>query len=175
MSAPIDLSLVPVFVEVVRARSFSVAARQLEMPRSTVSRQVARLEEQLGTELLHRTTRKVGLTEAGAAYYDRVARALQAIEEARVELLESHQRPSGTLRLSLPFDLGWMIAPALVQLVERYPDLRLEIEPSNRHVDLIAEGYDAALRASPGLEDSSLVARKLLAVPFGLLASPALS
>lgn len=171
MNATVDLALIPVFVEVVRCQSFSGAARQLGLPRSSVSRQVARLEEQLDTQLLRRTTRRLALTDEGAAYFERAVLALQGLEEARLALAESTQMPRGVLRVSVPFDMAAMLAPIIVELVDRYPELRVEVEPSNRRVDLIAEGYDAALRAGPGLEDSSLVARKILTVPFRVLAA----
>jgi DNA-binding transcriptional LysR family regulator len=173
MHAPIDLDLVPVFVEVVRREGFSAAARHLGLPRSTVSRQVARLEEQLGVGLLRRTTRRIALTEAGTDYFDRAARALQALEEAHVALAESRQEPRGTLRVSVPIDLATdSFAHVVAALVRRHPGLRVEVEPANRRVDLVAEGYDAAVRAGPGLQDSSLVARKLSAIRFQLVASP---
>lgn len=174
MGATIELDLVPIFVEVVRREGFSAAARHLGLPRSTVSRQVSRLEEQLGVELLHRTTRRIALTEAGAEYFDRVSQALESLEEARLAVIESRTRPHGTLRISAPYDAsGNLIAPLLCELITRYPDLRVDIEPSNRRVDLIAEGYDAALRASAGLDDSSLIARKLATVGFHVLGSAA--
>lgn len=174
VNTPIDLDLVPVFVEVVRREGFSAAARHLGLPRSTVSRQVARLEEQLGVGLLRRTTRRVALTEAGAEYFDRAARALQSLEEAHVAAAENREQPRGTLRVTVPFDQATvMFAPLVTELIARHPGLRVEVEPTNRRVDLIAEGYDVALRAGPGLADSSLVARKLATVEFHVLASPA--
>ena len=156
-----DLNAVNVFVRVVQAKTFRAAASELGVPRSTVSFRVAQLEDRLGERLLERTTRSLRLTEAGAAYYARVAPALEAMREAE-ETLESRKAgPSGVMRVTAPFESGQLVlAPLFAEYMRRYPDVRLEIVLTDRHMDLIDEHVDLAIRAG-ALPDSSLVARRL--------------
>jgi len=165
----IDLALVPAFVEVVRQGSFTAAATELELPKSTVSRRVSRLESQLGVQLLLRTTRQLRLTEAGEGFYARVARVLEGVEEAARALAEEREVPRGVLRISVPPDFERL--PELVtSFVARYPEVRVEVSAAARFVDLVAEGYDLAIRAGQ-LDDSSLIARRLSGVEMQLFAS----
>lgn len=167
-----ELDEVAAFVRVVQAGSMSKAADELGAPRSTVSRQIARLEARLGVRLIERTTRKMALTEEGAAYFDQVSPAVAAIQEADRSVVEHGARPRGTLRVSAPVDLGYSLLPALVvRFLERYPEVVVDLELSNRFVDLVAEGVDVALRAGQ-LADSTLVARRIGASDFFLFASP---
>jgi DNA-binding transcriptional LysR family regulator len=168
-----DLNAVNVFVCVVQAKTFRAAARELGLPKSTVSFRVAQLEDRLGERLLERTTRRLRLTEAGAAYYARVAPALDAMREAE-QVLESRKiGPTGLLRVSATFEGGqFTLAPLFAEYMRRHPEVGLQIVLSDRHVDLIEENIDVAIRAG-SLPDSSLVARKLsLGGGMRVLASP---
>lgn len=170
-----ELDLLAVFAAVASARSFSGAARRLGMPNSSVSRRVARLEAALGVRLLHRTTRSVSLSTAGTALYDRIAPLLAALSEATSELPERTEQPSGDLRVTAPADLG---APLLAEIagryLARYPGVRVDLHLTNRVVDVVAEGFDVALRMARALRPSaSLVARRAVTVPSHLYAAPA--
>jgi len=169
-----DLNLLSLFVAVADAESFSKAAAKLGLPRSSVSRGVATLERSLGVELFSRTTRHVALTTAGASFYAKVSPELAALREALGTLPEREEQPSGELRLSAPHDLGAVVLPNLLSsFSKRYPAIQLDARLTNRRVDLVAEGYDAALRISMGKRtDSSLVARKLSDLEMQLFASP---
>lgn len=168
-----DLNEVTTFVRVVETGSMHGAARLLGVPRSTVSRRVARLEEVLGVRLLKRTTRRMSLTEEGQRFYERVAPALEVIEGASSEAKESSGEPTGTLRVTAPVDFGHAVLGELVAaFLRRHPKVSVEVDLSNRYVDLVQEGFDVAVRAGP-LQDSSLVARKLATVDLWLFASPA--
>jgi DNA-binding transcriptional LysR family regulator len=142
-----DLNETLAFVTVVREGSFTAAGRKLGVPKSTLSRQVARLESRMGASLLRRSTRRLGLTEVGE-------------EAERVAAAESGE-VRGTLRVSMPFDVGrdWL-ALLLPELRRRFPELRLVVEMAQRHVDLVAEGYDVAIRGGE-LPDSGLIAAEL--------------
>jgi DNA-binding transcriptional LysR family regulator len=156
-----DLNAVAVFVKVVDEKSFRAAARALGATKSTVSRKVAELEDALGARLLERTTRTLRLTDAGAAYYRQVAPALGALQDAGRAVADMQAQPTGRLRVSAPLELGqFVLAPIFAELMRRHPAVTLEIELTDRHVDLVEEGFDLALRAGP-LPDSSLVARRL--------------
>ncbi|MGD8860034.1 MAG: LysR substrate-binding domain-containing protein [Myxococcales bacterium] len=160
------------FVRVARAGSFTAAARLLGVPKSTLSRQLTRLEERLGTRLLHRTTRKLAMTEAGADFYARCAPAIEALEQAERDLLDRGTAPRGTLRVAAPFDFArdWL-SPLLADFHARYPQVELRVDVSPRRVDLIEEGYDVAIRGGY-LDDSSLVSRKLASSALIFCASP---
>lgn len=168
-----ELDGIDVFVKVVQAGSFSGAARLLGLPNTTVSAKVARLEKRLGVQLIRRTTRKLHVTAAGRAYYERCAPALEAIENAEAEMTLAAPEPSGRLSLTCPGDVAHGLLPPIVdRFVERYPRARVEIVVANRVVDLLAEGIDLAIRAAP-LADSTLVARKFMPFTGGLWASAA--
>ncbi len=167
-----DLNETRVFVKVVQAGSFNKAGKELGMPNSTVSAKVASLEKRLGVTLLQRTTRKLNLTQAGEAYFQKGLRALEDIAQAEQEVSSLQNEPSGTLRITAPADMG---KDPLVELVSRlskkFPKLKLEFIFTNRQVDLIAENIDVAIRAGK-LQDSSLVARKLGEATWAPYASP---
>jgi len=169
----IDLSLLSLFVAVAEAASFSRAAERTRVPKSTLSRGIARLEAGLGQQLFYRTTRQVTLTTAGAALYERTAPQMALLRQA-IHMLPEQQAPlAGVLRITAPNDLGVsFLADVGARFCARYPDVRLDVELTSRHVDLVAEGFDAALRASGRLEDSSLVARKLSTADIQLFAAP---
>lgn len=166
-----DLSEIGVFVKVVQTGSFSQAARDLGLPKSTVSRKVSQLEERLGARLLQRTTRKVALTEVGAMYHERCARILPELEDAERAVTELQDVPRGLLRVAAPLRFG-LLGPVISELLSMYPDMKIELVCSDRIVDLIEEGFDVAIRAGT-LADGSLIARRLMdAIPHFIVASP---
>jgi DNA-binding transcriptional LysR family regulator len=162
------------FVLVASHGSFSRAAQLLGVPKGTVSRRIARLEDHLGTRLLQRTTRQVGMTDAGRAYYERCRHAVEAIEDAERLVHDVKGTVTGTLRISVAADLmRTLLAPSLGELRARHPQLRLEIDVSQRKVDLVAENIDVALRGGASIDDSNLVVRKLAESSLLLCATPA--
>lgn len=164
---------VDVFVKVVQAGGFSAAARQLGMPTTTVSAKIARLEQRLGVTLLRRTTRRMSVTAAGEAYFASCLEAVKALETGEERLSAATAEPSGTLRITAPPDLAQMLLPRLVlQYAERYPKASVDLVITNTPLDLVAEGIDLAVRASPML-DSTLTSRKFVTATLGLWASPA--
>jgi len=168
-----DLNEIRVFVKVVQAGSFSLAAKQLGMPNSTVSARVSALERRLGVTLLQRTTRKLHLTEAGELYFRQVAQGMEDILRAEAEVGSSQREPQGLLRVTAPIDMGDTHFVELVCTFKRkYPKVSLELIFSDRRLDLIAEGVDVAIRAGE-LKDSGLIAKKLGRVCWAAYASPA--
>jgi len=165
-----DLNAMSVFVEVVRAGSFTAAARALDMPKSSVSRKVADLEDHLRTQLLHRTTRSVGLTDVGEIYYRKCAAVVAEAKAAEDLVAEMHSVPCGRLRMTAPPTFAFL-GPILAEYLVRYPQVRIELTCTERLVDLVAEGFDLAVRAGP-LADSSLVTRRLGTVSRFLVAAP---
>lgn len=165
-----DLNEAAVFVKVVQAGSFSAAARQLQLPTSTISTRVARLEQRLGVTLLQRTTRRLNLTEAGQAYFEHAALGLGYMLEAEAAIDAARQAPQGKLKVSAPADLGDSLLAGLVKQVQsQYPALEMELVLTERYVDLIAEGIDAAIRTGE-LRDSSLIAKPLGSVCWAAFA-----
>ncbi|HYO68486.1 MAG TPA: LysR family transcriptional regulator [Archangium sp.] len=169
-----DLNLLGLVLTVAETGSFSEAARRLGLPKSSVSRGVASLEASLGAQLLHRTTRHVSLSTAGVALYERAAPLLASLKQAVGTLPEREEAPSGELRLTAPHDMGATFLPEVVaRFTARYPSVRVDCRLTNRNVDLVAEGFDLALRASGAkLVDSSLMVRRLGALDVQLFASP---
>jgi DNA-binding transcriptional LysR family regulator len=167
-----ELESVRVFAAVAELKSFRGAALALGIPRSTVSRRLAALESELETRLLQRTTRQVTLTVAGTEFLKQVSPALAALGDARRAVLDARAEPRGLLRLTATPPMAELLGDVLMELLERYPDLRLEIDFTDRAVDLVAEGYDIALRTG-ALADSSLVARPLGSGISGYYASRA--
>lgn len=168
-----DLNDVVVFEAVARTGSFSVAAKELGMPKSSVSRAVARLENELKVQLLFRTTRKVSLSEAGTGLYDRVTPLLRSMKDALSGLPERGEAPSGTLKVTAPVDLGVLfLAEVLARYAARYPAVSVDLHLTGRVVDLVGEGFDVALRVASKLADSSLIVRRAAPVLFQLFASP---
>ena len=165
-----DLNAASVFAKVVSTGSFTRAARELGMPKSTVSRKVAELEERLGARLLQRTTRKLNLTEVGRTFYRHAARAVSEIETAEQAVMALEQAPRGRLRVSAPPDLEFL-GPICAEFLRDHPEVHLELVGTDRIVDLVEEAYDVAIRAGP-LVDSSLRARRLMSWEGFLVASP---
>src|SRR6201998_2088713 len=168
-----DLNSLMIFAKVVEANSFSEAARRLKMPTSTVSRRVADLEDQLGVRLLERSTRKIRLTDVGSAVLEHAQHTAE-LGEAVDSIASNHlSHVSGTLRLSAPPSISdSLLAPLVGAFQASYPDVRVQIFVTERIVDQIAEGIDLAFRVDPQLQDSSLVARKILTYRHQLVASP---
>lgn len=160
------------FAAAVESGSFSAAARAIGTSPSAVSKGVARLEQRVGVKLFQRSTRALSLTQEGAAYYDRIAPLLRALDEAS-DVVQPADIAQGMLRVSAPGDLGRiLLEPVVGKFLPRHPGLKLEMSFADRHVDLIREGYDIAIRAGR-IADSDLNARRLAAVPLVLVASPA--
>jgi DNA-binding transcriptional LysR family regulator len=170
-----DLNLVRTFSRVVEAQSFTAAARSLGLPKSSVSRAVSKLEEELGARLLERTTRQLKLTLTGRAYYDGAARALAALTDAEQFVAESQGKPRGTVRLTVPVGLDrGFLSDVVASFGSRYPEIRVDVSFTNRVVDLVGEGFDIALRGASGgrLQSSSLIARKVAQLSLWLFAAP---
>ena len=166
-----DLNEILVFAKVVESGSFTGASRELDMPKSTVSRKVSELEERLGARLLHRTTRNLRLTDVGRAFYQHAERVVAEAEEAELVVGRMQEVPRGLLRVTAPLSFGYL-APIVASFLRRYPDVQLEMVCADRVVDLVQEGFDIAIRAG-SLADSSLVARNLGVLRSYLVASPA--
>lgn len=161
------------FVKIIELGGFSAAARALHVPKSTLSRKLARLEERLGAQLILRTTRKVNLTEVGAAFFARCRQILAEIADAEELVRATHSQPSGPLRVTIPVISGNnRFIDALVEFAALYPSVTLDLVITNRYVDLIEEGFDVALRAGY-LDSSGLMARKLGSANLVVVASPA--
>ena len=160
-----------VFHCVVKHSSYAKAADELSLSPSGVSRIVSRLEERLGARLVQRTTRKLSLTEAGAAFHARTLQILQDLAEAEAEVQETALRPRGNLRLSAPVVFGQQfISPLIDELLHAFPELSVELSLTDRFVDLIDEGMDLAIRLG-SLPDSRLIARRLCTNHRVLIAS----
>ena len=170
-----DLNLddLGVFVRVVERGGFASAARDLGVPTSTVSRAIERLETSGAVRLFDRTTRHVRPTGEGRELYAAVAPAVSTLRAAARTLEPAARQPRGRLRVMAPHDLGaGFLADVVVAFAERHPLVQLELALTNRHLNLVEQGADVALRASVALDDSSLVARKLGVIEHGLYASP---
>ncbi|AKU96652.1 Transcriptional regulator, LysR family [Labilithrix luteola] len=170
----IDLNLVRTFATVFETGSFSVAAKRLGIPRSTVSRSIAALEESVGATLFHRTTRKVDPSQEGRQLFDRVAGSLAGLEAALGDMPERREEPSGTLTLTATVDIATtLLAEASVRMTARWPHVRVETIVTSAMLDLAKEGVDLALRISgPSLRGNALIARKAGEIRFHAFASP---
>lgn len=164
-----DLNEVSVFVRVVEQGSFTAAARSLSLPKSSVSRSLTRLEHGLGVRLLHRTTRKLQLTDAGRIYFEKARAALSELEQASADVGKLGSEPRGTVRFTTAPDMG-LLAPIVAEYVRKYPKVHVEVLITPRRLDLVAERVDVAVRGGP-LEDSSLVARRVGSTDLALYAS----
>jgi DNA-binding transcriptional LysR family regulator len=168
-----NLTDIAIFCHVVDSGSFTKAAEQLSLSRAVISKSIARLEERLAARLLNRTTRRLSLTEAGATLFEASHGALDQIEEAKLAIAQLQAEPRGLLRLSVPMTFGMLhIAPAVPEFLERHPGITLEMRMDDRLVDLVAEGFDLAIRIA-SLTDSTLVARRLAPCRFVVCGSQA--
>ena len=169
-----QLSAMQTFRRVVDLGSFSAAATQAGLSHTVLSRQVKNLERELGTQLLNRTTRRLQLTEAGALFYRHCVQILEQMQAMTLELSEHQQQPTGTLRLGVATAFGELeLGRWLPDFVERHERLQIELNCSDRFVDLLEEDIDICLRVTDHLPDSSLVARKLATSEVLLVAAPA--
>ncbi|SAL30372.1 LysR family transcriptional regulator [Caballeronia udeis] len=168
------LSYMRLFVEVARTKSFRGAAEALDMPNSTLSRHISELEKAIGLQLLHRSTRKVELTAAGEVYFKRCQSIVEEARIAHESLLDVVERPSGTLRISMPVDLATgHLAPILSDFAKAYPLISFEFDVTPRRVDLQSDPFDLAIRiGAPPTTPSTLVARQIALLPRYLYASP---
>ncbi|GAB3378410.1 LysR family transcriptional regulator [Massilia agri] len=167
---PNDLLL---FARIVEAGSFSRAAERVQLPKSTVSRRIALLEQRLGERLLQRTTRKLVVTEFGASLFEHARAVAEQVEAAGALAQHRQGAPSGKLRMSVPGDFANLgLHEVIARFIERYPAVSLEMDLSPRRVDLIAENYDIAIRMGDLPDDASLNARPINTEYFGLYASP---
>lgn len=160
------------FVEVVKAKGFRNAADVLDMPNSTLSRRISQLEKSIGLRLLHRTTRRIELTEAGQIYFERCKRIVDEARLAHEQLGEMLAQPSGVLRVSLPVDFAvTYLAPLIVEFASLYPGITFDFDLTPRRVDLVSEPFDVAIRMGESA-DSQLIARMLATLTPRLYASP---
>jgi DNA-binding transcriptional LysR family regulator len=167
-----DYNDIPVFLRVVETSSFTKAAELLGVQKSSVSRSIGRLESELGVRLLQRTTRNLGLTDAGQTFYERVRGAWSGFEDAATTVRELGTEPRGSIRMTaVPGSAAFGLAHAIASFTQQYPSITVEVESSTRIVDLVSEGFDIALRAGR-LADSSLIAKKVGTTDLVLLAAP---
>lgn len=162
---------IPLFVAVARHKSFTAAADELDMPISTMSRRIKRMEKKIGVPLLVRNSRHVELTASGGKFYERAVYIVAEAENAVEQVAKDAGAPSGWVRVALSSDIfhGYLRG-AMGPFAERYPDIRLNFQFVTRHVDILSEPYDLELRVGP-LADSSLRVRRLRSIPSGLYAS----
>ncbi|MDB5801285.1 MAG: LysR family transcriptional regulator [Rhodocyclales bacterium] len=172
-TAPDRLTGIDVFVQAVDAGSFALAASRLGVTRSAIAKNIARLEQRLGTRLFHRTTRTQTLTEDGLAYYERCARALAEIDAAEGALDAGRREPVGRLRVTAPVVFGRMcVAPCLLQLTTRFARLDIDMTFTDSVIDLVGEGYDLGVRIGALPDSSSLSARKLGSMRMVICTAP---
>ncbi|GAA5786893.1 LysR family transcriptional regulator [Chitiniphilus shinanonensis] len=168
------LNGVVTFVHAVEAGSFALAAERMHLSRSAVGKTIARLEQRLGVRLFQRTTRRQSLTDAGHAYYERCVRALAELDAGAAMLDAGQREPSGRLRVSAPVLFGRQcVAPLLTPLLHAWPRLGIDLSFNDRPVDLVAEGFDLAIRIGPLADTPNLAARRLGSQHMAICAAPA--
>lgn len=167
-----SLSGLLAFVRAAETQSFVAASERLGVSASAVGKSVARLEDKLGVRLLHRSTRRIRLTEEGTLFFERCRRIVEEIEEAEAELSRLTDAPRGKLRISVPAIGYRMLGPVLPEFARRYPDIELDLDFNDRLIDVIAEGVDAVIR-SGDIANSQLKMRPLGSFRFVLVGSPA--
>jgi len=167
------LSSMKLYCHIVEVGQLSIAADQLNLSKGTVSKQLAKLEAHLGGRLLNRTTRRLTLTEAGSAFYERAKQILESVEEAECVVSGFTAEPRGTLKINAPMSFGASyLGGLLADYQNKYPQVDIQISLHDRQIDVVEEGYDLVLRIA-SLEDSSLIARRLASCRIVLCASPA--
>jgi DNA-binding transcriptional LysR family regulator len=167
-----DLNDIVVFTKVVETKSFTGAAEQLGLPKSTVSRKLAQLEERLGVRLVQRTTRKLALTDIGEAYYERCSRIVADVAAAEQLVTDMQATPRGRLRITAPVDISSAyLGDIVASFIAGHPEVNVEVEATDRVVDLIEEGYDLAVRFGP-MPESTLIAVRLCGITGMLCAAP---
>ncbi len=169
----VDLNDVALFVQVVQAGSFAEAARRAGMPSNTLSRRIQQLEAALGARLLHRSTRKLTLTEAGAAFHARCADSVETLADAATDLAEDGPSPGGRIRIAAPADFfNWFPVDWMAEFLRAYPKVKLEFALSDSRADLVSERIDVAIRGGE-VQEPTLVARRIGTGRHSLVASPA--
>ena len=167
-----NLNALLVFTKVAETCSFTIAAQRLGLTSSAVSKSIARLEEELGVKLLHRSTRLVSLTDEGASFFERCRSILAEVDEAESAITQNNTTPKGVLSVQMPVALGRkLIAPKLLSFTQQYPELVLNVEMSDRLVDLQYEGMDAVVHVGP-VTDMRVSVKKLCNLRFAAFASP---
>lgn len=162
------------FVTVTETGSFSLAAEKLEVSKALVSKHIGDLERSLGVKLLHRTTRKLGLTPAGAVFYERCRELLDHVDHARGELERFRDAPGGVVRISSALSFGRLhLVPAIARFIKRYPEVSIELNLTDKFVDLVTDGADVVIRSAEEPRLLSLVARKIAPLRWILCATPA--
>ncbi|MET0595277.1 MAG: LysR family transcriptional regulator [Polyangiaceae bacterium] len=172
MADPLETAELLAFTKTVESQSVSRAAEELRVPRATVSRRLARLEERLGARLLRRTTRSLRLTDAGEALYRHARIALDAVTQAEASVRADHDAVRGDLRVSVPPLSSPSFNEMVCDFVRKYPEVRLQVHATSKYIDLQRDGYDLALRASTAMQPG-LVARPIMRDPVLAVASPA--
>lgn len=163
---------IAIFAKVIEHKNFSAAAKLLRLPKSTVSRRISLLEERLGVKLLSRTTRKLSVTPIGQVYYEKCTEILDRLDEANGIIKGLQTSPKGRLRVTIPHELGiFFLKDTITGFLKVYPEIILELEFTNRIIDLVEEGFDVGLRIGK-LSDSSLTAVKVGTIRGGIYASP---
>lgn len=161
------------FTQVVASGGFAAAAREMGLSRSAVNKLVIALENELGVQLLHRSTRVVIPTETGLAFHERCVEILASLEEAEQSITQMHEEPKGRLRVNAPMSFGTMhLAPAIADFLARYPDLQVQFTLNDRFVDPIEEGFDVTVRIAKPQASASLIVHPLTPVPRILCAAP---
>jgi DNA-binding transcriptional LysR family regulator len=162
-----------IFISTVDAQSFTAAADKLGLSKQFISRRIMALEDRLGARLLIRTTRRLSVTDTGRAYYERALKIIDDVNDTEQMVSSESASPRGTLRISAPMSFGTLhLGPAIARFMAQCPDIRIELDLSDRFVDIVGEGYDMALRIG-ALADSSLIARQIAPVQIVACASPA--
>ena len=172
MSDRLDLNSLRLYYDVVNARSMTRAAQLLRMPKSTISRKLAALEQHVGSILLKKGPRRLTTTDIGRALYEHCRRVVEEVEEAGLETAQMQSELRGSLRVSIPIDFGnaWL-SRAMAQFIHAYPDVQLEIDANSRAVDPREDPYDVAIQLGP-LKESGLTYRRIATVTRGVYASP---
>jgi DNA-binding transcriptional LysR family regulator len=172
MDNRVDLNAVAIFVRIIETGSLSAAARTLQIPKTTVSKRLAELEQALGVALITRTTRKLHITAAGKAYFEHSQHAVRRLEHARTELSSGRDHPTGLLRITAPVDVAHNILPRVIDaFVVRNSGVKVELLVSNEVVDILGEGIDLAVRAGT-MRDSSLVGRRFIELTANVYGTP---
>jgi DNA-binding transcriptional LysR family regulator len=167
-----DLTSMAFFIRIVEEGSISAAGRALGLPKATISRRLATLEKRIGAPLIARSTRAISLTDVGRRFYERISPIIREAEAAQSEMVDASAAPSGLLRVTASILYGQaVVAPKLLSFAQRYPDVRLDLRFSDERPNIVAEGFDLAIRMGD-IEDSDLISRKLADIPMVIVAAP---